>query len=230
MTFDVSPERVLRRLGFAIVFFMLAHLALGYLSVGFGYTRVFGLLPLFSLVGENNLPTLYSSAMLLVASALSAIVARAARTGDRQYFLHWCTMAAAFAFLAYDEVAQVHEQMGNYLSVYRPSGFFRFVWVIPYGIAAAIFGIAYVPFLLRLPRRIARLVLAAGVTFVVGAIGFEMVTAKLIDARVRIKVVDVLLPSIEEGLEMAGVALFVYALLLLIRDEIGPLKITVGKT
>jgi hypothetical protein len=178
LTLAIRPEVVLRVLGGIIGFLLLGHIAMGFLKQQFGITYLFGLLATFNLLQENNLPTFYSSFAMFTCSLLLAIVARAARTNDRKYFLHWVALSVAFAFLSYDEFVQMHEKMAVYLDMFAGEGFFRYAWVIPYGIAAALFGLASIPFLLHLPRPIARLFLASGAIYVMGAIGMEVVAAR----------------------------------------------------
>ena len=58
------------------------------------------------------------------------------------------------------------------------SGLLYNAWVIPYGIALVVFVIAYLRFLMSLPKKIMILFIVSGATFVAGAIGFESLSGR----------------------------------------------------
>jgi hypothetical protein len=230
LSFAIHPERVVRTLSVIIALLLLGHVLVGFARHKLGLTHLYGLIQMFNLVQENNAPTFYSSFTLLACSALLAFVALAARTSDRKFLLHWIVLAVGFAYLSYDEFAQLHEKVAVYfedLKLVAAEGFLKYLWVIPYGIAATFVGLAFIPFLLHLPRPIARLFVASGAVYLVGAIGFEMITGKLGGMQLGGFAVGVIMPCLEEGFEMGGVALFIYSILRYIRDYVGPLQLTV---
>ena len=126
---------------------------------------------------------------------------------------HWFGLAAIFVVLSLDEMASLHERAGSRLrDAYDLTGYLSFSWVIPGAVFVLLVALAYVPFLLRLPRGTAALMVLAGAVFVAGAIGIEILgaghdAALGRDAGFRYLVV------IEETLELAGQALFAWALL-----------------
>ena len=181
-------------------------------------------MPLYALEKEGNLPTLFASASLLFCALLLALVARAKSPGDRDRAA-WLGLAALFAFLTLDEFAGLHERLvslGKTL-LSGPAPFGR-EWVIVYGLLLVPVGLLFVPFLRRLPEVTRRIWLVAGVVFVVGALGLEMLTGWLSTQPAGGTAVWAF-NIIEETLEMGGVLLFLYGLLDYIETEVGSLEV-----
>ncbi len=175
---------------------------------------------LFDVDVEQNLPTWYSAAALLLASALLLLLAGQKRSERDPWFLHWYGLSLGFALLSLDEVAGLHETLNSIVD---------YSWAIPGGIAAGLCGLAYARFLLHLPLRTRCLFLIAGAAFVAGALGVEMGTDWYDDADLLNTLPYNLWTAVEEGLEMAGVVLFIYALLAYMsRDDRAEVDVTVG--
>ena len=64
---------------------------------------------LFSVDGEGNIPTWYSSVTLLFSSALLAVIAVSTKHSGGRYFYHWGALALIFFYLSVDEGVQIHE-------------------------------------------------------------------------------------------------------------------------
>lgn len=101
---------------------------------------------------------------------------------------------------------------------YDLSGVFYYAWIVPYGIAVLLLGVAYVPFILKLPAKIRKLFLISGSLFITGAVGLEILGGQQDEIYGTYNLVYALLYTVEELLEMLGIALFIYALLLYISD------------
>ena len=170
------------------------------------------LIQLFDVDQENNLPTWYSEFLLLTACALLWAGAQQKRADGDPWFRHWYVLAAGFLGLAIDEIAGIHESINSVIEI---------TWAIPGGIAALVIGLAFVPFLLHLPRRTASLFAVAGAIYLAGGAGVEIVGNALVSQHKRATLEYHLTSLVEEGLEMFGVILFLYALLLYMR---GPAK------
>jgi hypothetical protein len=63
---------------------------------------------LFSLSYEGNLPTWYSSALLLACAITLAAIAPSAAAGQGRY---WGLLSALFGYLSIDEAVGLHEQL-----------------------------------------------------------------------------------------------------------------------
>jgi hypothetical protein len=168
----------------------------------------------FDLALEGNIPTLYSAVAILLSAVLlwvHGLESRRANDGQHRY---WFALAAIMAFLGVDEAVVIHEQFSTLLERFlEPGGLFYFLWVIPYGIGTVLLGLVFLRFLLRLPRRTARLFVVAGAIFVLGAIAVEMVSARAAELHGTASLRYSLLYTLEEFLEMTGIVVFIYALL-----------------
>lgn len=174
---------------------------------------------LFGLDHEANIPTWFSSALLLADAALLGWIAMSRRAREAPFWRHWSALALMFLFMSLDETAQIHEML------VRPTrhlldlgGALHFSWVVPAGILMLIFGAAYFRFLRELPAGTGRLFLLSGTVFLLGALGMESLSALFATQAGKTSVAYGIATSAEEFLEMAGIVLFLKALL-----EISPL-------
>ncbi len=227
LNIEISCRKVFVILLSVIGFLLFAHIMGLVTRLVFDHDTVYGLIPMFDLGDESNVPTLFSSLQLILASLiLSTIGARRKSNGEDYVF--WFALAAIFLFLAVDETAQVHEQIDIRIrEAYEPTGILYFPWVIPYGIAVVVLVIAFSNFLLRLPKETMWLFIASGVIYVTGVIGFEMLGARHYEIHGPMNVVYAIIVTCEELLEMVGVALFIYALLAYISNQHRYLRCTI---
>jgi hypothetical protein len=147
----------------------------------------------------------------MVASALVLYLIGRAESdlAGKQHARSWYALAVIFVGLSIDEAASFHEILGTPLrNALGTGGLLYYAWVIPGAIFALAVAIAFIPFLLRLPRAIAVRFVAAGAIFVFGAIGFELFEGYLADNGAVSSPEYMALVIIEEGMEMSGIALF----------------------
>ena len=173
---------------------------------------------LFDVDEENNLPTWFSGFLLGVTAFWVWIVALAKRRSSDRWWVHWMLLAAGFFLLCIDEIAGLHETVNSVTDV---------TWAIPGGILALLVGVMLFQFLWSLPAGTRNAFILAGGIYVGGAVGVEIIGEPM-DA-------DTMLYNLttvaEEGMEMAGVIMFLAALLRCMprshedRDEI---EVTVG--
>ena len=152
---------------------------------------------LFELDEENNLPTWFSSFLLLNNAFFLYLIAREKKDKFR---FHWLILAFGFLVLSIDEVAGVHESFNTAVDIN---------WAIPAGIVVMLVGLAYIPFLLSLPRRLAILFIVSGVLFVGGAIGVELLSEDMDDEAMPYGFAT----ALEEGMEMLGAWLFLFVII-----------------
>jgi hypothetical protein len=192
----------------------------------FGDPRFLRLRFFFDLNKEMNIPTLFSTLQLVLASALLAVVsAHARRTKARDPF-YWAGLALVFAFLAGDEFCAWHEHLIAPLRrTLHATGALSFTWVVPYSALVLLFVVGYVRFWWRLPPRTRRLFAVAGVLYVGGAIGMEMVGSKIFTVYGWESLQFELEVMVEEAMEMTGVAVFVYAILCYLGERVGTIEI-----
>ena len=149
---------------------------------------------LFELDEENNIPTWFSSFLLLNCAAILFI---ATPQKPDKYRFQWLILAAGFLLLAIDEVAGLHESFHTAIDIN---------WTIPAAVLLALVGSTFIPFLLSLPRELAIKFIVAGLFYVGGALGAEWLSKDFDE--------DSLTYSFavagEESLEMFGAWLFLY--------------------
>lgn len=189
------------------------------LTYKFEHDYVYGLVPLFSFDREMNIPTLYSALAILFASSLLIYIGRKCKA-DNQAYISWFALGGIFIFLALDETFLIHENLIVPVREYfNTSGLFFYAWVIPYGLAVVLFLGVFSKFLINLPRRSLILFVSAEAIFVTGAIGFELLGGKHAEIHGRANVAYTFYYTFEESLEMIGIALFNFALLLHIKSH-----------
>jgi hypothetical protein len=207
----LDPRRVAVVLGFAIGGLLLANVAGHAYWLARGAEERPAIVRFVDVRKEGNLPSIYSALSLLGAAALAGVIAAGHPRPARREALGWTAMAGLLAFMAVDEAFEIHEHLrvpGVRFSLTDP-------WV-PAGIVLATAAAAVgLPFIRRLPRRTAALLAAAGATVVAGALGVEVLDDVLHHSGLyeRRSVPRIVTGTLEEGLEMAGVALCIHALL-----------------
>ena len=135
-----------------------------------------------------------------------------------------------FLFLAVDEGTAIHEKIGSFLERYMDAqGALYFLWVVPYGVAALVFSLAYSKFVWELPQVTRLRFITAGAIFLVGALGIEMLGAREADLHGTNTITYCLLFTVEEMLEMLGIILFIYALLSHLAAETGSFSLVLER-
>ncbi|MGH2674490.1 MAG: hypothetical protein ACRDH1_03625 [Actinomycetota bacterium] len=171
--------------------------------------------PLFNVNAEQNLPALFSSMMFLVAALLAGAVAHARRRLDRPDRGYWVTSTVLFVVLAVDEFGSLHEKAAPGLRDLLDIGGGPqwSVWVLVAVPALALLLLFFLPFLRRLPRGIRRGFVLAALLFLGGAIVVELLGDWYAAGFGRSTLGFELIGTVEETLEMGGLAVLVYALL-----------------
>ena len=215
MNIVLRPRSILVFLFGAIVVLLLAHLASQFFLFQLGWSyRNFWLIKLFDMGREGNIPTLYSTLLLLSCTLLLCFIYRHKKEGDAPGATYWLVLATIFLFLGIDEMTTIHEKMIKPLrAALDTSGIFYFAWVLPYGIFLLAVTLIFLRFVLSLPTRIRNLVLLAGGLYAVGVVGFEMLGGWYADLVSTRTPTYALIVIFEESLEIAGLSVFVYALL-----------------
>ena len=189
----------------------------------YDYNAVKIIYHMFDFDMERNFPTLYSSLTLFISSLLLLIIAMKHKSMGSDY-LGWFGLMLIFFYIGFDEIAMIHEKVSPLMrEELNTTGALHFAWIIPYGVLTAIIAVLYIRFLLRLPKKIMILFIMSGAIFVSGAIGFEMLEGIVHEDKLLYSVFY----TVEEFLEMFGVALFIYALLSYISDQFDYLTVTV---
>lgn len=175
---------------------------------------------------EANFATLFNFLLLVGISATAALLAvRAFDVGDRWRY-HWAGLAALLLLMAYDEAALMHEMLSPYAKRFiAAEGFLYFAWVVPGAIFVLGIGLTYLRFVLVLPRRVAMLTFLGGALYVGGALGMEVLGARLAWEGGYKTLEYQLIATTEESLEMLGLIAFGYGLLRLLAGADGRLRL-----
>jgi hypothetical protein len=146
---------------------------------------------------------------------LLGVIAADTRAHRDRHAWHWAVLALIFLGLSLDETASLHELTSKPLkAVVKAEGVLRYPWVVAGG--AFVFGFiaAYLRFFLKLPPKIRWLFGTAGMFYVGGALGLELIEghyATLYGGQGNMRFA--LLSTIEEVFEMTGALVFLYALM-----------------
>lgn len=172
---------------------------------------------------ENSLPTWYASSLLLLV-ALAVVVIAHTKIHD-PFRPHWWGLAVIFAFLSLDEAASIHEELTIPLrDILDTTGLLHFAWVIVGAIFVGVVALAYLRFLLHLPRPIRNLMILGAAVFVGGALVIESYSASLY-AETGTSLLYSAIGTLEELLELLGAVLFIRAMLMYLQTQIGDVQI-----
>ena len=169
---------------------------------------------LVNINGEANLPAWWNGALLMTIG-FGALVARALET-ERAARRAWLTVAVAGLGLSLDEIAGLHERLGEpvrEIGIEVPT----FAWLVPGVIIAAALFTVLVALGRGLPQRTRRWLFLALVCYLFGAIGVEAINGTLRSA-------DRLLyywigTTVEETIEMVSCIIAIGAIARVIADR-----------
>jgi hypothetical protein len=215
---SLNPSRIVLVLG--VVAFLVVVAGVGtqlavYLT---GHPTIYGLVRLFNLDEEQNVPSFFSTLLLLFATLLLALITILRKRQAAADVLYWAILSLGFLYLAVDEAASIHELL--IMPVRRMLGdhnlgFFYFAWIVP-GILIVLFlALFFSRFLLRLPTKTRLTFLLAAVLYVGGALGMETIEGRYREVHPPDWAFNVMLTA-EESLEMMGLIVFIWGLMVYI--------------
>ena len=255
MVLAIYAKKIVRAIIIAVLLITLVSFVARVAMYMWGVEGYLQPLRIFDVGEERSIPTWFESILFLLCSILLAVVTVAKRRRNDRYSLHWGVLSIILLLLSLDEVASIHEAIGQQserllhsITGLTPSGAITFFWVVPGTIFVVIVLLAYLRFLADLPRSTRRLFLFAGVLFVLGALGLEMLTAQVMSSSGSIadwvasssggmvgperasaipKILKGLQTCVEEMFEMLGLTAFVYALLAYIGSYVEDISVRV---
>lgn len=217
----IRPHRITLMLGGMVGALAAAHVAVHLVSYAFGISseQMFGLKRFFDMGMEANLPTYVSALNLLLAGGLLALIAHYESKRQQKQDWHWWGLALGCVLMSFDEATMIHDSIVGATLIRhfgRGQGIMYYAWYKLYIPLVLLIGIVYIPFLLRLAWRYLWRFLLAGMIFLSGAIGFEMLEAYLVGYRLQgIHAIQLF----EETGEMIGVVVAIHTLLLYLADR-----------
>lgn len=176
-----------------------------------------GFVPEFNLDREMNVPTWFSSScFLFAASLLWKLAGRELQTAGK----YWRGLALVFVYLSLDETAAIHEMAVEPMRrLFNTHGLLYFAWVIPGAAFVAVLAMLYGRFFLSQARRVRRWFIASAAVFLLGTLGMEMVGGRYVEAHGTNTFNYALIANAEEALELAGLVIFIHALLVLLEKR-----------
>lgn len=181
----------------------------------------------FTLDQERNLPTFFATGLLLLAAALLGSIAATVSRGDAGRnacdVRYWRVLGAGFAFLAFDEFVGFHERLAAPLrTALGADGWLYYAWIIPGAIVVVAVVISFIPFLRDLAPWARHRFLWAGGVYLSGVLGMEVLGGYYASRVSDFDLGYAALTTVEETLELAGLVLFIHALLLYLAHLAAP--------
>lgn len=191
---------------------------------------------MFNVDREMNLPTWFSAFMLAFCAWLLGAIASAKQAELEQqknltdpndnssvkyrYFQQWKWLSIIFWLFAIDEVATIHEILiiPDIAKGLNLPPFLRSMWVIPGIILVIVFLRKYWKFWLHLPQKTRDHFILAASLYIGGALFMEMVGSVVAFYYHQQSLIYSLVAIVEEIMEMMGVIVFMYGLLVYIRE------------
>ncbi len=222
----LQPSRITFILAAVASSLVLLSLASQFLRYGLGHDYVYGLLPLteqlFHVDLEQNISTLFSVTLLLCSGTLLILIALLKRQRQDSDVSKWMILAGGFFYLAMDEGWSIHERLNDPVASllgHGDLGIFYYAWVIPAMAGVVFLGLLFLGFLSRLPSSARWSFISAGSLYLGGTIGIEMLGARHNELHGEENLTYQLFVHLEESLEMAGIILFIHALLRYLAEQ-----------
>ncbi|MFW6087874.1 MAG: hypothetical protein ACODAG_11760 [Myxococcota bacterium] len=162
-----------------------------------------------SLSFEKNLPTWYASCLLFSCAVMLGSIAHEVGQRELPHGPYWKILSGLFVYISLDEAVEIHEHLGG---IFETGGVLYFSWVIPAAGVLVVLGLAFLPFLMRLPADTRRRFVIAGGVYVGGALLMELPLGLWTEQHGDDNLTYGLLDWIEETLELLGASLFLVAL------------------
>lgn len=209
----LTPNGVARTLLAVIALLLVAGLLAVYLKSVAGFNSALGFVPLFHLDLEYNIPSLYSAVGILTNGLILFYIARIATSVGNTDAKYWKAMGWVFVYLSVDELASIHEHLDSIVmhffgeSVKHSGSPF---WVLPIMVLLVLLGLYFIRFYLRLPLETKIHFCIAGVVYISGAVGVEILGNPQ-DEQSLSGLARALYSTLEETMEMVGMVLFLRA-------------------
>lgn len=211
---QLRPKRVLSVLIVVAGAFSVVGLVSHVVAQAYPTGPVKGAASLFYLHDELTIPSWYASLQLVLASGLLFWIG--ACTG-RRLRRRWWTLGVLCSFVGMDESVARHEGAGEAIRRWLGGGLGAEViwWLVAASVVTVVVLVA-LPLWRSVESPIRRLWVLAAATFLGGALLVDDIEGALRPAEQPEDLVSFVLLAIEEGMELTGVAILVYALMLLL--------------
>jgi len=118
----LAPSSIVRVLGVVALLLILASAVTQFVSYVTGRDGIYGLVPLFNLDAEQNIPSFFSTFLLLFADLLLWIIAILKKNHKAAHVSEWIVLSVGFFIMAVDESASIHELLDRPLHMVLGEG------------------------------------------------------------------------------------------------------------
>lgn len=221
MHITISARAVIKTLSVIIGVLITAHSV----QIILEYFRVSEYVPYLDVDTEGNLPSFYSALAIECCAFLLLLIYVYERKTVGRFRWAWLGLTIIFAFLGLDEATRIHEDSGDFVEgIIDPSGELNVAWLYPYVTMVVILGILYFRWLLDLPAGTRTRFVVSAIVFLSGAVGMEILGGEFPPVDGDYYTFPYIITyTLEEGLEMLGIALFARALVMHISAFNNPL-------
>lgn len=228
---ELHARWITTTLAATIAMLALAHLVFQAVRHHLGIPHFYGLVELFDMGIEANLPTYFSSIQLFLVAMLLLLAGLLRRNAGDAYAPHWLWLALIFLLLSVDEMAEIHEMTIRPIREMAPglvTGVFYWAWVIPAMLLVVVVSACYARFVFSyLPPYLRRAALLGATIFVGGAVGVEMPEAAFVETHGLENYTYAVFVVVEEVMEMSGILIFLSGMLRYIGSELGEFAVRI---
>lgn len=223
-----SPQRITRALLIAMLAVVGLSSAVRTVVHVTGHDYIMGLVPLFYVDAEQNIPTLFSVGLLLLAAVHLALISQLERARGSKWGRYWQLLGLGFALIAADEFISLHEKLTGpirAMAAGAAGNAFHYGWVAVGLPIVLVVGMVFWLFLVALPSETRRRFVVAGALYVGGALFLEVLGGMVAASWGVMSVTHSVLATLEEAMEMLGTILFIRALMLYAQREFGGIRL-----
>jgi len=224
--FDVQWRRVRPAMFWIVVAILVVHFYVGitdeYDLIGELFWR-----RLAYLDSETSVPTWLSTMLMATSAILCWVESRVTDPGQRR---RWTLLGFGFLVLSIDEVTGFHESAAAPLRALHLQGALFYGWVLPAIVLITLAAIYFYPLIPTLPGKVRKRIILAGMLFVAGAVGLEMLGGVLSQRGMRGEWSYFVLSTVEEMVEIISVYLFVDTMAMWLAERGTSVRLTVRDT
>ena len=156
---SINPASVARLLGIVAFILILTSVGVHLLSY---FTNLaehkfyHKLISKFDVDIEQNIPSFFSTLLLLFATLLLAIITLLERNRSASHVSQWAILTFGLLFMTTEEIVSIHEMFAGPIRMLLGNnnlGLFYYAWVIPYFLLAVLFALFLVRFFLNLDSK-----------------------------------------------------------------------------
>ncbi len=216
MHIAIRPSSVVRVLGIVVALLVLASVAGQFSHYVLGHDYLMGFVPAFDVDREQNIPTFFSVLLLLASAFILAVITALHRRLRRPFVWQWATLSIGFVLMAFEEAFRVHEQLIVPVGIMLGDigrGLSYYAWLLPAMALVLVVCLFFLRFLWNLPPRTRTWFIAAAIVYLGGAIGLEACQVLWAERFGMHSLTYNMIATVEEGCEMTGTTVFIWALL-----------------